>query len=243
MKHCKVTVVTVCYNAKELLENTIRSVSDQNYEDFEYIVVDGGSTDGTVDILNEYENVIDRWVSEKDRGIYDAMNKAVLMAGGEWVIFMNAGDTFYSPDTLEKVFGKRAVPDTVDIIYGDVAKPAQCGMTVKKAEPVHNGHRMFFCHQSCFARRKALLDHPFDLTHPMSADFKFVKTMVKNKAGFMKLEFPVAYFDTGGVSNRRRSAGLADNIRVVMELDSPFDQIRLLPRLWFSYALCRLRGK
>ena len=91
----KISVVTICYNSKLFIEKTILSVINQSYEDVEYIVVDGGSTDGTLDVIHKYSNRITKWISEKDEGIYNAMNKALDIITGDWVIFMNSGDCFY----------------------------------------------------------------------------------------------------------------------------------------------------
>ena len=100
---CKITIVTVCFNAEEILEQTMLSVLNQTYSDIEYLLIDGGSKDGTLDIIKKYSDRV-RWISEPDKGIYDAMNKAIKMASGEWINFMNAGDFFASTDVLEKVF-------------------------------------------------------------------------------------------------------------------------------------------
>ena len=104
----------------------------------EYIVVDGASTDDTLHVIKKHESIIDKWVSEPDEGIYDAMNKAVKMAKGEWVIFMNAGDLFASSDCIERAmyFSKDA-----DVVYGDVIKS---GGFVKRSCEWHNSHRMIF---------------------------------------------------------------------------------------------------
>lgn len=99
-----VTVITVVYNAKELLEETILSVLNQTYSNIEYIIVDGGSTDGTLDIIKKYQDKISKYISEPDQGIYDAMNKGMSLSKGQWLNFMNAGDSFYSNDVLQKVF-------------------------------------------------------------------------------------------------------------------------------------------
>ncbi|MCM1110075.1 MAG: glycosyltransferase [Clostridium sp.] len=234
----KVSVVTVCYNDREGLELTVRNVARQDYPNLEYIVVDGGSTDGSRELLDRYASSITRSVSEPDCGIYDAMNKGVAMASGEFVIFMNAGDRFAADDVVCRVFAQ-AEARRGDVVYGDVIK----GGVVKRAGEPKNCHRMFFCHQCCFGRRQLLLDTPFDTAHRMSADFKWVKSMIRQGRRFVRTDVAVADFDTSGVSNRCRSAGLLDNIRVVREMDTPAERLRLLPRLIFPYILCRLRGK
>ena len=231
-----VTIITVCRNHAQELERTIRSVESQTWQEKEYLVIDGASTDDSLDVIKAHEASITRWVSEPDQGIYDAMNKGVKMAQGEWVIFMNAGDTFAGDDTLQRVFGN---PQDADVIYGDVIK----GELVKKAEAPRNAHRMFYCHQSAFVRTSCLREFPFDIRHRMSADFKQVKQLYLNGKRFRQLDFPVANFDTQGVSNRNRSAGLYDNIQVIRETDRLWEQVRLLPRLWITYLICRIRGK
>ena len=231
-----VTIITVCRNHAQELERTIRSVESQTWQEKEYLVIDGASTDDSLDVIKAHEASITRWVSEPDQGIYDAMNKGVKMAQGEWVIFMNAGDTFAEDDTLQRVFGN---PLDADVIYGDVIK----GELVKKAEAPRNAHRMFYCHQSAFVRTSCLREFPFDIRHRMSADFKQVKQMYLSGKTFRQLDFPVANFDTQGVSNRNRSAGLYDNIQVIRETDNLWEQVKLLPRLYFTYLLCKIRGK
>ena len=231
-----VTIITVCRNHAQELERTIRSVESQTWQEKEYLVIDGASTDDSLDVIKAHEASITRWVSEPDQGIYDAMNKGVKMAQGEWVIFMNAGDTFAMDDTLQRVFGS---PQDADVIYGDVIK----GERVKQAEAPRNAHRMFYCHQSAFVRTSCLREFPFDIRHRMSADFKQVKQLFLSGKRFRQLDFPVANFDTQGVSNKNRSAGLYDNIQVIRETDRLWEQVRLLPRLWITYLICRIRGK
>ena len=227
-----VTIVTVCRNNKAQLEKTISSVISQDYEALDYLIIDGASTDGTVEMLKTTEKL--RWISEPDKGIYDAMNKGVSMAEGEWTLFMNAGDTFAAGDTVSKVFSEER---EADVVYGDVIK----GETVKRAEAPHNGHRMYFCHQSAFVRTSCLKEYPFDNSHKMSADFKQIKQLYLTGKRFLQLDFPIAVFDTTGVSNAQRSKGLWDNVLVIRETDSWKEQLRLLPRLLFTYWMCRLR--
>lgn len=238
----KFSIVTVCFNATGSIADTIDSVIEQDYTNFEYIIIDGGSTDGTLDIINRYADHIDTVISQPDRGIYDAMNKATRLASGHFIIFMNAADRFYSNDTLSRIAAAAEPDDTV--IYGDVAKMKPDGtLSIRQAEPPHNSHRMFFCHQSAATARQALLEHPFDITHKFSADFKLYKQLIKAHARFKKVDFPIALFDTGGISNTRRSDGLSDNLKVLRETDSLMQRIKLAPRLLIPLLICRLRGK
>ena len=119
MNSYKISIITICRNVAKDLERTIKSVQYQTYKDYEYIIVDGNSSDNTVDIINQYESVITKWISEPDKGIYDAMNKGIKMASGEWLIMMNAGDYFADPDVLEKVFA-REIPKGKTFMYSDV---------------------------------------------------------------------------------------------------------------------------
>ena len=276
-----ISVITVCYQAAETLQKTILSVRQQYYQPLEFIVVDGGSTDGTRDIISRHQDIITRWVSEPDRGIYDAMNKGVSMATGEWVIFMNAGDTFAANDVLLRIYKKTPTPKTptpspsrgegslitptinnatsnanqtplpsggagggclgggFSVLYGSVIKNGR----VIEPHRFTNPHRMPFCHQSSLVRTSCLREQPFDINHRMSADLKFFKQLLLAGHQFQQVPFPIAIFDTTGVSNARRSAGLADNISVIREVDNWRDRLRLLPRLYFVYFMCRIKGK
>ena len=163
------------------------------------------------------------------------------MATGEYVIFMNAGDIFASDNVLSTIFHNKI---DADVVYGDVEKQDKDGKWyVKKAESPHNSHRMFFCHQSSFVRRELLIKYPFDTSHRYSADLKLIKTLFINNYSFCQTDVVVSRFDTSGISNTNRAAGLADNIAVVKEVDSFIEQIRLLPRLYFVYILATLRQK
>lgn len=115
----KLSIITVCYNAENEIARTIESVLKQTFNDFEYIIVDGSSTDSTLNIVNNYKSSIQQIISEPDKGIYDAMNKGIKMANGEWVIMMNAGDQFASNTVLDEIFSSY-IPDSIDFIYSDV---------------------------------------------------------------------------------------------------------------------------
>ena len=115
----KISVITVCYNAEKEIERTINSVLNQTYNNIEYIIVDGKSTDLTINIVNKYSTRISKVISETDRGIYDAMNKGIRDANGEWVIMMNAGDIFSSDNVIESIFSQD-IPSNIEFIYSDM---------------------------------------------------------------------------------------------------------------------------
>lgn len=121
-----ISVITVCYNAVANIEETMLSVLNQRYDKVEYIVIDGGSKDGTLDVIKKYANKLAYWISEPDKGIYDAMNKGIAKATGDWINFMNAGDKFINEEVLNKSFVSR-YSDDVDILYGDVISNISLG--------------------------------------------------------------------------------------------------------------------
>ncbi len=147
-----ISIITVVYNAAATLEETIKSVLAQTYENLEYVIVDGGSTDGTLDILKRYQNPKITWKSEPDKGIYDAMNKGIKMAKGEWIYFLGADDTFYNEKVLADIFSN---PDNAnfDLIYGNVYAHA----LKRKYDGEFSRERILFqniSHQAIFYKKK-----------------------------------------------------------------------------------------
>ena len=236
-----VSVVMVTYNAGLLADKTLTNLAEQDYPNMEIVVIDGRSTDDTVPIIERHAaslGAVMRWVSEPDGGIYDAMNKGSLMATGEWVIFMNAGDVFASADVLRRIFA-HGQPDA-DVLYGDVIKD---GMVKRAPYTYYPYHRMLFCHQCVLTRRQMLLQTPFDTRHKLSADLKLFLMLYQRGARFHHVGLPMAIFDTGGVSNTQRSRGLRDNISVVCETIPMPQRIKFVARLAVPYLMCRLRGR
>jgi len=237
----KVTVVTVCLNVADLLEETMNSVFNQGYENMEYIVIDGGSTDGTLDLIKQHAGEISHWVSEPDHGIYDAMNKGIAASTGEWIIFMNAGDTFVDADVVSRVFSNNHAD--ADVVYGDCCKSIDGQDVVVKPHPPRNSHRMNFCHQCAFTRTAWLKLTPFDMRYKLSADFKSFKLIGLAGGVFEYVPMTIAKFDTHGASNTSRAKGLKENIEIIQEVDSFTQQLRLLPRIYFTYLMVKLRTK
>ena len=123
------------------MQHTATSVFAQTFTDYEYIIVDGASTDGTVEWLRTQSDI--RWVSEPDKGIYDAMNKGVQMAKGEWILFLNARDTLFHNEVLQQI--APFLQNEYGLVYGDIVKERKGREIIKQAEQPHNSHRMFCC--------------------------------------------------------------------------------------------------
>lgn len=201
----RIAIITICYNDRAGLERTFASVFHQTFRDFEYIVVDGGSTDGGVDLINTHADRITHWTSERDRGIYDAQNKGWYMASAPFVLFMNAGDTFANPAVLE-----RAMPlltDAVDILYGDAQLADERGVYATKQHP-HKLTSLYLmkevvAHQSQFIRR-ALLEKAdgYDLRYPIAADYAFfVRMFWQEHIRTRHAGFAISTFHTTGLSS------------------------------------------
>ncbi len=206
------TVVTVVFNGEKELESTLLSVLNQSYRNLEHIIVDGRSTDGTLGIVRKYEASIDYWVSEQDQGIYDAMNKGIRLARGEWLYFLNCGDRFVDSEVLETV--ARQLPRTgVPLVIGKVNY--LCGGRVVKQLPANvpaenTARALFgskFCHQAFFARRQSYIEAGgYDTRFPIFSDFHTAYRILRDGGGFQRIDLTIADFDGAGVSSDPRQA-------------------------------------
>lgn len=211
----KISIITVCYNAAATIESTIQSVISQDYPSIEYIIIDGKSTDGTMTIINRYSDKIDIVISEKDNGIYDAMNKGIDLASGEWITFKNAGDLFLSHDTLTKFFSE-PVPEDVAIVHGDclylndwgyvLAKPSILHKTYKKGMPV--------LHPAAFVRTSYHKKHKFDASLRSSGDHKFMYESLLMGAKFLYRPLCVSTFPTGGFAMGNLKTTVREDCRI-----------------------------
>jgi glycosyltransferase involved in cell wall biosynthesis len=206
-----ITVVTVVRNGEKTLEQTMLSVINQTYANVEYIVVDGASTDGTLDIIRKYEDRIDYWMSEPDEGIYDAMNKGIDLAAGEWINFMNSGDSFYENNIIRKIFEKDVISD--DIVYGDVLYVYGFGNFLKKAEPLNlMVKQMVFCHQATFVRFSLMQEIKFDTSFKSSGDYNFFYQCYKLHKSFRYVPFIIATY--------KAEEGMSRNYKLVKYEDA-----------------------
>ncbi len=194
----KLCIITINYNNAEGLRRTIESVVCQTSRDYEFVVIDGASTDSSVDVIKEYADKIDYWVSEPDGGIYPAMNKGVKVAQGEYCIFMNSGDEFYSKDVIENVVKQGLREDIVcgDICFGESnVSPNPDKVTMRTLYK----HTLF--HQASFIRTRLLRDHPYDEQMRSAADWKFfMHELVFRNATYKHVPIVIARFEDGGIS-------------------------------------------
>jgi glycosyltransferase involved in cell wall biosynthesis len=193
-----VSVATVSYNAGSVISQTIKSVLFQDYPSVEYLIVDGSSSDNTLDIIKSYKEEIDRVVSEPDDGIYDAMNKGAELATGEWLLYMNAGDTFASPHVLSSL--RDALKDDADVIIGGAEKVLVDEYETRRFCQTPGGvqslwKRMPSPHQSVLVRRRHVLEYPFDTSYRWCADQDQLLRLRAAGKTFQKVDTVISVFD------------------------------------------------
>lgn len=190
-----ISIITVVFNGEKHLEETIRSVLSQSYDNIEYIVIDGGSIDGTLDIIKKYEDKIDYWVSEKDSGIYDAMNKGIDVASGEWLNFMNGGDEFYDNQVIENIFKNCSYKDEY-VIHGKVA------LMYKNDLITYYGNTKIIPHQGAFFKTQIMKSLKFNTVYKIFADGECLSRMQKLEKYKSKfIDMVIANFELGGIGN------------------------------------------
>jgi glycosyltransferase involved in cell wall biosynthesis len=201
----KFSIITINYNNAAGLRRTIESVVNQTSRDYEYIVIDGGSTDSSVDVIKEYAHSITYWESELDGGIYQAMNKGVAVAHGEYCNFMNSGDAFYDNSVLDHVAEANCTEDIIcgDLCYGEnVFCPSPDAVTMK------NFYKRSLYHQASFIHTSLLQKTPYDENLRSAADWKFfLHVLVFGNATYRHVNFLIAKFETGGFSSTNGNKG------------------------------------
>lgn len=230
----KISIVTITYNAEAVLQRTLDSVSSQTYRDIEHLIIDGASKDGTMDLVSRYK-VRDlpyevRVVSEPDKGIYDAMNKGLRLATGEYIVFLNAGDTLHDEKTLDMV-ASSLQPATNSqqpaVIYGDTNIVDDEGHFLRKRHlsvPDNLTWRSFkqgmlVCHQAFYARLDIARDIPYDLQYRHSADvdwcIRVMKEAERRHLPLVRVQGVVADFLDGGDSSKNHRASLRERFHVM----------------------------
>jgi glycosyltransferase involved in cell wall biosynthesis len=211
------SVITVVFNNVKDIERTIKSVVKQSYTNIEYIVIDGGSTDGTLDIIKQYKNQITHLISEPDKGIYDAMNKGLLLAKGDYVLFMNSGDEIFEKDTVQKVLN--SYPNS-DIYYGETEMLNE--QLLSEGRRRHQSpeeltlksfkYGMSVSHQAIYIKRS--LTSLFDPQYQLSADIDWILSAIQKSKKIVNTKQYVAKYLMGGMSKKRHRQSLLERYQI-----------------------------
>ena len=217
-----ISIITITYNAEEYLERTIQSIMNQSVQDFEYLVIDGKSKDGTLQIASTYKNRINKLISEPDKGLYDAMNKGLRNASGDFVWFMNAGDEIADIQAVEKIY--KSISEQIDVLYGDTffvdnegniqglrsEITPHCLPKNLKWQDMKLG--MLVCHQAFIVRKSVA---PLYMENNLSADVDWEIECLKKAKEVKYLNFVVAKYLIGGISNKQLKRSLLDRYEVL----------------------------
>ena len=218
----KISIITVSFNAAKTIEQTISSVVNQTYKNIEFIIIDGGSTDGTVDIIKKYHDKIAFWCSEPDKGIYDAMNKGIKKSTGDYIQIIGSDDCLYSRDTIQNVVD--SIDDETDIFSAarfevDEEKKIQILTTNESAKYYKRGVLPWMPHTGIFVKGSYMKKNLFDTAYKIAADYKFILQAYMDKnVKFQYEDFPVAFFSLSGVSNINRQEQKEERNRLCDEL-------------------------
>lgn len=219
MKDKKISIITVVYNNKNNFIRTLDNIRNQTYRNIEYVVIDGGSTDGTVKIIEDNNDFIDKWISEKDEGIYDAMNKGIDIATGEYICFMNAGDIFFENNTIEKVFKSY---ENADVYYGDTELLDESGKSwgtkQLKKTPEHLKWQdmidgMVVTHQSLIIKKTLI--PKYDLSFQYCSDIDWTIKILKKANFIYNTNLIITSFLMGGYSRKNTIKSLFERFKIL----------------------------
>ena len=223
LPHPKFSIITVTYNAGKVLEDTIQSVVFQTYRNVEYIIVDGGSKDNTLEVAEKYRDRISKVISEPDKGLYDAMNKGIRLATGDYLCFLNAGDELHENETLQKLVHTLKGKELPEVIYGETAIVDEEGhflhmrrlsapdtLTWKSFK-----QGMLVCHQAFIARRELAINDLYDLRYRFSADFDWCIRIMKKAKCLHNTRLTLIDYLKEGMTTRNHKASLKERFRIM----------------------------
>ena len=234
----KFSIITVTYNAASVIEPTLASVAAQSYRNFEYLLIDGGSTDDTVAKAKASGIEFAHIVSERDNGLYDAMNKGIKMAEGDYLCFLNAGDAFHSSDTLERIVAAIPEGDSLpDVLYGETAEVDEnrCFVRMRRLSVPEKLHwksfkqGMLVCHQAFYARRE--LAPLYDLKYRLSADVDWCIKIMKRSENMVNVGFTVVDYLQNGLSLQNHRASLIERFKIMCRHYGVFSTV--MHHIWF----------
>ena len=241
------SIITVTYNAGKVLEDTILSVISQTYRNVEYIIVDGNSKDNTLEIIGKYSKHISKMVSEPDKGLYDAMNKGIRMATGDYLCFLNAGDKFHEKETLQQIAETLKDKDLPDVIYGETAIVDEDGnflhmrrlSTPERLNWKSFKQGMLVCHQAFLAKRELALKYPYDMQYRFSADFDWCIRIMKEAKCLHNTRLTLIDYLNEGMTTRNHKASLKERFRIMAKHYGWVSTI--LHHCWFVIRLILVR--
>jgi len=243
----KISIVTICYNEAECIAETMESVFSQTYKSIEYVIKDGGSTDGTQDRISDYCEkhkgvcgVQVQYIEGKDRGLYDGMNVGLSCCTGDYVLFCNAGDRFVAHDVIEKMVDKAVAQGGADFVFGDSASEIKGRLMVRTAHGVGFLRiGMPAAHEAMMYNLKLVrqLSLKYDISYCIAADYKFTYEFIKAAKSFAYVQVPVIVFSEGGVSTVNRWRGLFEANRVRSEVGEMTLPVRILVAAMQTFAL------
>lgn len=234
----KFSIITITYNAASVIEPTLASVAAQSYRNFEYLLIDGGSTDDTVAKAKASGIKFAHIVSERDNGLYDAMNKGIKLAEGDYLCFLNAGDAFHSSDTLERIVAAIPEGDSLpDVLYGETAEVDEnrCFVRMRRLSVPEKLHwksfkqGMLVCHQAFYARRE--LAPLYDLKYRLSADVDWCIKIMKRSENMVNVGFTVVDYLQNGLSLQNHRASLIERFKIMCRHYGVFSTV--MHHIWF----------
>lgn len=213
-----VSIITVVYNSEAFIERTIQSILNQTYPNIEHVILDGASKDNTISIIQKFDHQIAYWKSEKDSGIYDAMNKAQEFTTGDYVMFLNSGDEFSSDTVLSDVFAKDIL---ADVYYGDTQITDIDGNPLRnrRLRPPYKltwkdfRYGMLVCHQSIIIRKS--LSEKYNTKYRIAADIDWAIRSIKNAKNIVNTDIPISKFMEGGMSSIHHRKGLEERYQIL----------------------------
>ena len=215
----KISIVTIVFNNRDNFVKTLNSVRGQSYPNIEYIIIDGESKDGTLDVIKQNEDIISRWISEPDKGIYDAMNKGMKMATGDYLWFLNGGDLIYSENTLKEIFN---LNNEADVFYGDTelidVEGKSYGRRKLKTPPESLTWQnmidgMVITHQSLIINKRVIVDYDLNFRH--CADIDWTIKVLKQSNKIVNTHKIISRFLLGGYSRKNTISSLLERIKIL----------------------------
>ena len=231
----KISIITVTFNAENVLERTLKSIQRQEYNNIESIIVDGASNDGTLEIVKKYPDVVTKWISEKDNGLYDAMNKGLDLATGDYVWFLNAGDTIAKKNILDYFFGEEFTMR--DIYYGETMIVDKKGKSRgnrrlrTKQDMTWKDFRwgMLVCHQSVLVKRT--IAPKYNLNYKIAADYEWVLESFKRAKLILGTKHKVSCYLEGGLSGKNIFKANKERFQIMKKYYG------LIPTIWYNFLM------